>query len=150
MGLYLFWLYFCFDLQNKGQPLYNKQHDSVQPASQPLQSAVDQSAADLPAILGTQQQHLQPQSPLIQEISEAVTPSDVETVQHAGQQLHVAGQADAQLSQQDGEAKQSEQHCVQLFDKRLQALEASSRRMERKVDQILEYCRTMVQAVSPA
>ena len=137
-------------MQNKGQQVYNKQHDSAQPASQPLQSAVDHSAADLPAILSTQHQHLQPQSPLIQEISEAVDPSHVGTVQHAGQQLHVAGQADAQLSQQDGKAKQSEQHCVQLFDKRLQALEASSRRMERKVDQILEYCRTMVQAVSPA
>ena len=134
-------------MQNEGQPPDKKQHDSGLPALAPLQSAAEYSAADLPTVVSTQQQQLQPQPPLIQEV---VTPIHVETVQHTGQQLQQAGQAYPHIGEQDGEVKRSEQHCVRLFDKRLQALEASSRRMERKVDQILEYCRTMAQAMSPA
>ena len=146
-GFIWFWLHFCFNLQNEGRPSDKKQHVSEPPSLAPLQSAAYHSAADLPAIVSTQQQQLQPQSPLIQEV---VTPGHVETRQHAGQQLQEAGQAHAQTGQQDGEEEQSEQHCARLFDKRLQALEASSRRTERKVDQILEFCRTMAQAMSPA
>ena len=126
------------------------QLDSGQPAPAPLQSAANYSAADLPAIVSTEQQQLLPQSRVIQEVTEVVKPSHVETVQHERQQPQVAGQARAQLDPQDGEVKPNEQDCVRLFGNRLQALEASSRRMERKVDQILEYCRTMAQAMSPA
>ena len=48
------------------------------------------------------------------------------------------------LSQESGQ-----QQSLQL-DSRIQALEASSRRIERKVDQILDYCRIMAQAMAPA
>ena len=147
MGFYPFLAALLLDLQNKGQPSDKKQHDSVQPAAAPLQSAANYSPADLPATVSTLQQQLPPQSPLIQEVTEVVKPSHVETVQHEGQQPQVAGQASVQVGQEDGE---SEQDCVRLFGSRLQALEASSRRMERKVDQILEYCRTLAQAMSPA
>ena len=35
------------------------------------------------------------------------------------------------------------------LDRRIQTLEATSRRMERKIDQILEYTRIMAQSLSP-
>lgn len=41
-----------------------------------------------------------------------------------------------------------QQQSLQL-DSRIQALEASSRRIEQKVDQILDYCRIMAQAMAP-
>jgi len=37
----------------------------------------------------------------------------------------------------------------QQLSSRVQALEAASRRMERKIDQILQYCRVMTQSMAP-
>lgn len=108
-----------------------------------------QSPAGLPATVTAQQNQLQPQTfPLIQELSQNCTPSQLDQTQHEGHLLQEAKTADAQRGQQYDEPDHSLQHYVRLFDRRLQAVEASSRRMERNMDQILEYCRTIAQAMN--
>ena len=108
-----------------------------------------QSPAGLPATVTAQQNQLQPQtSPLILEMSQNCSPSQVDQTQHEGHVLPEANIADSQRGQQDDEPDHSLRHYIRLFDRRLQAVEASSRRMERNMDQILEYCRTIAQAMN--
>ncbi len=76
-----------------------------------------------------------------QESSQPVLEQVDSTIAQPDQQQH---QAAAGLLQ-SGNEEQSSQLGI-----RIQALEASSRRMERKVDQILEYCRVMAQSMAPS
>ncbi len=69
--------------------------------------------------------------PLIQELTIAAATSD--RPQEKQQELSV----DQDISSQ------------QQLSSRVQALEAASRRMERKIDQILQYCRVMAQSMAP-
>lgn len=131
-------------LQKKGQLADKKLRDFLH-----LAPVLSQPAADLPASTSPQQQHLQPQSPLIKDITEVGTPSHDDTALHDGRQQQATGEAHAQPDPQHREEKRSEQDHMRQFDERLQALEASSRRTERKVDQILQYCRTLAQAMNP-
>lgn len=116
-----------------------------QAAQQMQHSTVDHETANL-------QQHLQQQQlqqPLIQEVAALhVTNSDRDQAPHEGLQDSAASKL--QSSQQHQNTTQLEQVDIVSVNHRLQALEASSRRMERKVDQILEYCRTLAQAVNLA
>lgn len=141
----LFSITACLNLQNKGQPSEEQQRKCVQPASVPVQSP-----AVLPASVTAGQCQVQPASPLIQEIPETGLQGLVDHGRPEAFLLQEAGTADTQMGQQDIELNDNERHAFYRFDKRLQALEASSRRTERKIDQILECCRTMAQAMSPA
>jgi hypothetical protein len=69
--------------------------------------------------------------PLIQELTIAASTSD--RPQENQQELSL----DKDISSQ------------QQLTSRVQALEAASRRMERKIDQILQYCRVMAQSMAP-
>ncbi len=69
--------------------------------------------------------------PLIQELTIAAATSD----RHREGQQELS--ADQDISNQ------------QQLSSRVQALEAASRRMERKIDQILQYCRVMAQSMAP-
>lgn len=69
--------------------------------------------------------------PLIQELTSAAATSD--RPQENQQELSV----DQDISNQ------------QQLSSRVQALEAASRRMERKIDQILQYCHVMAQTMAP-
>lgn len=67
--------------------------------------------------------------PLIQELTIAASTSD--QPQESQQELSI----DQDISSQ------------QQLSSRVQALEAASRRMERKIDQILQYCQVMAQSM---
>ncbi|KAL3142009.1 hypothetical protein ABBQ32_004649 [Trebouxia sp. C0010 RCD-2024] len=119
--------------QNKGQPSQEQPHECVQPAT-----------------VTAQRCQMQPASPLIQEMPGPGLQGLVDAARTKGYLLQEAGTADTQTGDQDIGTNDADREVVNLFDRRLQLLEASSRRAERKLDQILEYCRTMAQAMSPA
>ena len=135
-------------LQDKGQPSDIKAPISLhqQQVDQQMQhSTIASGAAHLEQHL--QQQQLQ--QPLIQEMATMkVTDAGIDQAQQGAMQEAAAN--GPQSSQQRQDSSQDEQSDIVLVNNRLQALEASSMRMERKVDQILEYCRTLAQAMNPA
>ena len=135
----------CPDLQNKGQPSDTQQHEFVRPASVPMQSH-----AVVPPSVSAQPCQMQPASPLIQEVPGTHDEGLVDQALPEGYLQQEAGMAGTQAGQQHADLNDSDRYASSLFESRLQALEASSRRAERKIDQILEYCRTMAQAMSPA
>lgn len=107
-----------------------------------------QSHAVLPASGDARQCEVQSASPLIQEMPGVQ--GLVDSACPEGHLLQEAGTADTQTGHQVMKPNDIDRELGSLFDRRLQALEVSSRRTERKIDQILEYCRTMAQAMSPA